>query len=114
MARYIKANPKVAEYLGLTEVRNRVADGNYLLWQNDMLHFGRLTDLPDILKRIGGLCLQAHEARQEQDGTKLRKLPTATDEQFIIEREAEEEVTEESSDIETPAVEVEEETEEDE
>ena len=87
MARYIKANGKVAEYLKLENDRNKVTDGNYLLWQADMLAFGRLTELPQILEQIGGLALQAHEAREEQDGTVVRKLPTATDPRFIVEVE---------------------------
>lgn len=82
MARYIKANPEVAEYLHLENDRNRVKDGNYLLWQADMLAFGRLTELPETLEKIGGIALSAHEARQEQDGTVCRELPTATDSRF--------------------------------
>ena len=78
MARYIKANPKVAKYLHLENDRNQVKDGNYLLWQADMLAFGRLTELPQILEQIGGIALAAHEARQEQDGIVVRELPTAT------------------------------------
>ena len=92
MARYIKANPKVAKYLHLENDRNTVKDGNYLLWQADMLAFGRLTQLSEILAQIGGLALQAYEARQEQDGTVCRELPTATDPRFIIETAAAEEV----------------------
>lgn len=87
MARYIKANPKVAEYLKLENDRNKVTDGNYLLWQADMLAFGRLTELPQILEQIGGLALQAHEAREEQDGTVVRKLPVATDPRFVVEKD---------------------------
>lgn len=63
--------------------RNQVKDGNYLLWQADMLAFGRLTELPQILEQIGGIALAAHEARQEQDGTVTRELPTATDPRFV-------------------------------
>lgn len=85
MALYIKANPLVARYLRLTNDRNQVRDGNYLLWQADMLAFGKLTELPQILERIGGISLRAHEARQEQDGTVLRALPTATDKRFVVE-----------------------------
>ena len=92
MARYIKANPKVAKYLHLENDRNTVKDGNYLLWQADMLAFGRLTQLSEILTQIGGLALQAYEARQEQDGTVCRELPTATDPRFVIETAATEEV----------------------
>ena len=89
MARYIKANGKVAEYLKLQNDRNKVTDGNYLLWQADMLAFGRLTELPQILEQIGGLALQAHEAREEQDGTVVRKLPIATDPRFVVEETTE-------------------------
>lgn len=89
MARYIKANGKVAEYLKLENDRNKVTDGNYLLWQADMLAFGRLTELPQILEQIGGLALQAHEAREEQDGTVVRKLPVATDPRFVVEETTE-------------------------
>lgn len=87
MARYIKANPKVAQYLHLENDRNQVKDGNYLLWQADMFAFGRLTELPQILEQIGGIALAAHEARQEQDGIVVRELPTATDERFIVEKD---------------------------
>lgn len=85
MARYIKANPKVAQILRVENDRNQVKDGNYLLWQADILPLGRLTDLPQILEQIGGIALMAHEARQEQDGTVVRDLPTATDPRFVVE-----------------------------
>lgn len=81
--------------------RNKVKDGNYLLWQADILPFGRLTELPQILEQIGGIALQAHEARQEQDGTVCRELPTATDSRFVVEKPAN---TEKSAEVpETPA-----------
>lgn len=82
MARYIKANPLVARYLQLENDRNMVSDGNYLFWQNDMLKFGPLTQLKDILVKIGGIALMPHEARSEQDGTICRPLPMATDARF--------------------------------
>lgn len=85
MTRYIKANPKVAEYLHLENERNRVKDGNFLLWQADMLAFGLLTELPSIMTQIGAIALQAHEAREEQDGVVTRPLPVAADPRFIIE-----------------------------
>lgn len=87
MARYIKANHKVAQFLRVENDRNQVKDGNYLLWQADILPLGRLTDLPQILEQIGGIALMAHEARQEQDGTVLRELPTATDPRFVVEKD---------------------------
>lgn len=95
MARYIKANPKVAAFLGLMRDRNTVKDGNYLLWQADMLAFGPLTQLPETLTQIGGLALLAHEAREEQDGTVTRPLPVATDPRFVVET-AKDETPEES------------------
>lgn len=82
MARYIKANPLVARYLQLENDRNMVSDGNYLFWQNDMLKFGPLPQLNDILVKIGGISLMPHEARSEQDGTICRPLPMATDARF--------------------------------
>lgn len=87
MARYIKVNPKVAQFLRVENDRNQVKDGNYLLWQADILPLGRLTDLPQILEQIGGIALMAHEARQEQDGTVVRELPTATDPRFVVEKD---------------------------
>ena len=94
MARYIKANPKVAKFLNLESDRNTVKDGNYLLWQSDMLAFGPLTQLADTLAQIGGIALLAHEAREEQDGTVTRPLPQATDERFVMPPTPEEEAAE--------------------
>ena len=101
MARYIKANPKVAAFLGLMRDRNTVKDGNYLLWQADMLAFGPLTQLQETLAQIGGLALLAHEAREEQDGTVTRPLPTPTDPRFIIDAAAQ--VEEPAQQDESPA-----------
>lgn len=98
MARYIKANPKVAKFLNLESDRNTVKDGNYLLWQADMLAFGPLTQLANTLQQIGGIALLPHEAREEQDGTVTRPLPQATDPRFIVEPvEPETEVPEEEN-----------------
>lgn len=83
MAKYIKANPLVAKYLHLEGDRNTAKDGNYLLWQGDMVAFGRPAELYDIAVRIGALVLTPYEARQEQDGTVLRPLPVATDDRFV-------------------------------
>lgn len=97
MALFIKANPKVAEHLGLTEVRNRMPDGNYMLWQADMLAFAPIPLILETCKQIGALALQPHEARQEQDGEICRPLPEALDERFRIEQPAEEEPVGEDS-----------------
>jgi len=114
MARYIKANPKVAAFLGLTRDRNTVKDGNYLLWQADMLAFGPLTQLQETLTQIGGLALLAHEAREEQDGTVARPLPTPTDPRFIIDAAAQEETPENDATGDAEAQQVEEPTQQDE
>ena len=114
MARYIKANPKVAAFLGLTRDRNTVKDGNYLLWQADMLAFGPLTQLQETLTQIGGLALLAHEAREEQDGTVSRPLPTPTDPRFIIDAAEQEETPENDATGDAEAQQVEEPTQQDE
>lgn len=89
MARYIKANQKVAAYLHLENDRLRLKDGNYILWQGDMTAFGPLPMLSATLTQIGAIALMPHEAKQEQDGTVVRPLPTATDERFVMETAAE-------------------------
>ena len=101
MARYIKVNPKVAAFLHLENDRNMVKDGNYLLWQGDMLAFGPLTQLSVTLEQIGGIALLAHEAREEQEGTVTRELPIATDERFVVEVTAETDTTESATTEET-------------
>ena len=85
MARYIKANPKVAAYLHLENDRLKLKDGNYILWQGDMTAFAPLPMLNETLTMIGAIALMPHEAKQEQDGTVVRPLPTATDERFVME-----------------------------
>ena len=85
MARYIKANPKVAAYLHLENDRLKLKDGNYILWQGDMTAFAPLPMLNETLTMIGAIALMPHEAKQEQDGTVVRPLPIATDERFVME-----------------------------
>lgn len=82
MAKYIKANSLVVRYLSLENSRTKLSDNNYILWQNDMMRFGSLAKLNEILTRIGGIALAPHEAREEQDGIVLRPLPYATDPRF--------------------------------
>ena len=84
MEKYIKANKKVAEFLPLQTIRNAVKDGHYLLWIMDVQPFGNMEDLPNILQQIGGLLLSGSEAKEEQDGTVTRKLPTPLDKRFIM------------------------------
>lgn len=91
MAFYVKANQKVAEFLGLTEDRWKLSDGNYLLWMNDMLAFGRLSDIADIVKRIGAVVLEPWQAKLETDGKLCVPVPAAEDERFYVEPATEEE-----------------------
>lgn len=84
MARYIKANSLVAKFLNLQNDRLLLKDGNYILWQADMLAFGPLVRLNETLASIGAIALMPHEAKEEQDGTVTRPLPEATDLRFII------------------------------
>lgn len=74
MAFYIKVRPAVADRMKLTEIRNRTADGNVLLWQAD------LTDIEGdtIFERaaaIDGVCLTPQDARKEIDGGLQTALP---------------------------------------
>ena len=103
MARYIKANPLVAKYLNLENDRNAVKDGNYILWQGDMLAFGPLTRLSETLAAIGAIALMPHEAREEQDGTVTRALPEATDPRFVVPATVVEEPTKEEPGTESEA-----------
>ena len=104
MVRYIKANPKVVDFLHLKDSRNQLKDGNFILWQGDMLAFGSLTALQEILSEIGGIALTSHEAREEQDGTTLRPLPVATDPRFVVETAQKSPETEsETSEVQTEA-----------
>lgn len=113
MARYIKANPKVAAYLHLENDRLKLKDGNYILWQGDMTAFGPLPMLNETLTQIGGIALMPHEAKQEQDGKYNRPLPVATDERFIMDEakadpepqtgDEAEAVTDENGESQTPA-----------
>ena len=59
MARYIKANRLVAEFLHLENDRNKLNDGNYLLWQQDMLEFGPLPQCWRVALRLPGFRLSA-------------------------------------------------------
>lgn len=93
MAYYLKVNKKVAEQLKLERDRNSLKDGNFLLWQSDILPFGPLTQLGEILEQIGGIALLPSQAREEQDGTVQRVLPIAADERFVM--EAKEDVSKE-------------------
>lgn len=102
MAFYVKANQKVAEFLKLTDDRWKLSDGNYLLWMNDMLAFGRLSDIADIVKRIGAVVLEPWQAKLETDGKLCVPVPTAEDERFYVDPTTEEPTDEPADNPDTP------------
>ena len=68
MAFYIKVTKPVADKLQLTEIRNKTADGNVLLWQADVARFPGDTVF-DRAASVGGVCLTPQAAKAEIDGT---------------------------------------------
>ena len=69
MANYIKVSKEVAERLGLSGIRNKTADGNYILWQSDVLQFSGDT-LQERANVIGGVVITPNVAIEEIKGTK--------------------------------------------
>lgn len=66
MANYIKVTEAVAKHLGLDGIRNRTADGNYLLWQADVLRFPG-DGLLQKAAYCGGVVLTPNAAKEEID-----------------------------------------------
>jgi hypothetical protein len=94
MGYYIKARKIVHDSLGFaTGDRQKTPDGNYLLWQADIVKLGDRLGLKfgsnyyeyliRVAALVGALVLTAKEAKEEQDGKVQRTLPVATDERFI-------------------------------
>lgn len=67
MAFYIKVTQDVANALGLTEDRNKTADGNVLLWQADIAGIPGDTVF-DRAAAVGGVCLTPQQAKAEIEG----------------------------------------------
>lgn len=68
MAYYIKVTKKVADQMGLTELRNRTADGGVILWQSDIAKYEGAT-LFERIETVGGVALTPLQAKHEIDGT---------------------------------------------
>ena len=68
MAFYIKVTKEVADALKLTDIRNKTADGNVLLWQADVASIAG-DMIFDRAAAVGGVCLSPQEAKAEIDGT---------------------------------------------
>lgn len=101
---HCKANKKVWAYQNFrVNDRYQCKDGNYILWQNDMVNIGSKLGmtigsdfrqfLVDVCEQIGAVLLTLPEAKEEQDGTVTRTLPTALDVRFQLDGETADEVT---------------------
>lgn len=99
MAKYIKASLRAAQLMKKDRCgRQRTSDGCVLLWQNDMLPLGPLTDLETNAARIGALVLTAEEAREEARGITHRPLPEPTDPAYR-ETDTQSEISEQSDQL---------------
>lgn len=76
MAFYVKVTKEMADKLQLTDIRNKTADGNVLLWQADIARFPGDTVF-DRAKVVGGVCLSPQVAKEEIDGTD-NPIPVST------------------------------------
>lgn len=85
MPHYVKCNEKTYRRIGAPLNRVRTKDGCYLAWQADFTCFPEWPDMNAVASRTGSLLLQPTQAREEQDGSVLRPLPVATDEDFVME-----------------------------
>lgn len=81
MAYYIKVTKQVADKMQLTSIRNKTADGNYLLWQADIAGIPGKT-VQDRAKAIGGVCLTAVEAKKEITGTTIAPATVTTPDEY--------------------------------
>ena len=72
-----------------------MADGNYLLYQTDLLVFGPLFRLREYAARIGGAVMSDREAAANQRGELTTPLPEATDPEWIVPDDDDEAIIEE-------------------
>ncbi|WP_276879404.1 hypothetical protein [Bacteroides heparinolyticus] len=68
MAFYIKVTKEVADAFRLTDIRNRTADGNILLWQADIAAVPGETVF-ERAEHVGGVALLPQQAKAEIEGT---------------------------------------------
>ncbi|MCD7935528.1 MAG: hypothetical protein LUG98_01565 [Tannerellaceae bacterium] len=68
MGKYIKVSPFTAEQLGLAGIRQRSADGNYILWQQDLAGIEGET-LEERCRYIGGVIIERNQGKVELKGT---------------------------------------------
>lgn len=93
MANYIKVTEAVAKHLQVDDIRNRTADGNYLLWQADVLRFPG-DGIMQKTAYCGGVVLTPNAAKDEIDGAgspaKVTTPEWVTPEDAIIDENKEE------------------------
>lgn len=102
MVYYVKVNRKVYDFLALPNRPLQLPDGNFLIWQADMLAFGPIWKLMETCAAIGAVALTPQQAAAEQRGISVTPLPVATDPRFIID-ESEEDAAETPDDVESAA-----------
>jgi hypothetical protein len=93
---HAKVNKKVWEFMNfLVNDRFQCKDGNFILWQADLVNIGSKlgltidsdirTFLEEVCEQIGAVLLTLKEAKEEQDGKVTRTLPVAEDVRFQLE-----------------------------
>lgn len=80
---YIKTPKELAIHLGFKYSRPQFPDGNYLLWDRDLLRFGNSSSFPQLIPALGCVILTPEEVRAEQDGGEPNELPVAIDERVV-------------------------------
>jgi hypothetical protein len=111
---YAKVNKKVFTFMS-KGWRNQLKDGNYIIFQSDLMWLGNELDIKfqtgggtayadtykqfvqEVAEQVGGLLLTVYEAKDEQDGTTLRELPAALDQRFVLDDDTAAEPTTDST-----------------
>lgn len=93
MAFYVKVTPAVATALKVKAIRNKTADGNYLLWQADLNSIQGVT-IFDRAAKVGGVALTPNEAKRETDGV-ANPVAVTTPDRYKSDDESTTEVVEE-------------------
>ncbi len=92
--RYIKARRETARFLNLTELRQVFPDGNFLIWDRDIMRICSPAELDERLASFGCREVSVAEARAEFNGEIVTELPDITDTRILsfIEKKIAEEV----------------------
>jgi hypothetical protein len=120
-AYYVKANERVYGRFAFSDgERVKTSDGCYILWQADLVKLGAELGIAmgfdfeayvkQVAESVGALLLTAKEAKEEQDGRRLRTLPVATMDEFITDEQRAAIIEAEAEQADEAAAEEEEET----